>query len=278
MLDSNLVRAPLHYQLSKTLEGEIASGHFKQGDLFATERSLVERYGVSSTTVKRALQDLVQRGYLFRRTGKGTFVRRPSIEEPLGLLSSFYEEMQSQGIRPGSDVLIMKPVTADPFLSEKLQIAEGAPVFLIRKLMRANDEPMAIFESYWLPEIGQILTRYDLVTEGIFHIVEGELGIQLGEAEATIEAAAPTREETRLLLLSPRTPVLTKTQVIYTSDGKPVNIVRLAYRGDRYKFRTRMVRQGGKYISRGNSGRPVGDFDEIPKVAAQEASLVKTKT
>jgi GntR family transcriptional regulator len=276
MPDSNLVRTPLHYQLSKTLEEEIASGHFKQGDLFATERSLIERFGVSSTTVKRALQDLVQRGYLFRRTGRGTFVRRPSIEEPLGLLSSFYEEMQSQGIRPGSDVLAMKSVPADLFLSEKLQIAETTPVFLIRKLMRANDEPMAILESYWLPEIGQALTRYDLVNAGIFSIVEGELGIHLGEAETTIEAAAPTREEARLLLFPPRTPVLIKTQIIYTSDGKPVNIVRLAYRGDRYKFRARMVRQEGKYLSRGNLERPVGDLDKTSKVVVQRAFIART--
>ena len=243
--------SPLHYQLSQTLQEEIKSGKYKQGDLFATEKSLIERFNVSSTTVRRALQNLVQQGYLYRKVGKGTFVRRPSIEEPLGLLSSFFEEMEAQGIKPSSDVLALKVVEADAFVAEKMQLDSSEGVYLIRKLMRANGEALAIFESYWPLKIGEVLAGYDLTTTGIFSIVEEVLGIRLGEAEGTIEAAPPTREEARLLKIPLRMPVLIKKQVIYSSDGRTVNIVRLAYRGDRYKFRVRMVRQPGKYISRG---------------------------
>jgi GntR family transcriptional regulator len=242
--------APLHYQLSRTLREEIHSGKFKQGDLFATEKILMDRFTVSSTTVRRALQDLVHQGYLYRKVGKGTFVRRPYIEEPLGLLSSFFEEMESQGIKPSSDVLSLKAVDADPFVSGKMDLEPAERVYLIRKLMRANGEAVAVFESYWPLKIGEALAKYDLTTVGIFSIVEDVLGVRLGEAEGTIEAAAPTREESRLLKIPPRTPVLIKRQVIYSSDGKTVNIVRLAYRGDRYKFRVRMIRQPGKFISR----------------------------
>ena len=251
MPPQNSFPTPLHYQLSKTLQEEIHSGNFKQGDLFATEKSLMGRFNVSSTTVRRALQGLVHQGYLYRKVGKGTFVRRPYIEEPLGLLSSFFEEMESQGIKPSSDVLTLKAVKPDPFVAEKMQLESSEPVYLIRKLMRANGEPMAVFESYWPLEIGEVLAQYDLTTTGIFSVVEDALGIRLGEAEGTIEAAAPTREEARLLKIPARTPVLVKNQVIYSSDGKPVNIVRLAYRDDRYKVRVRMLRQTGRYICRG---------------------------
>jgi len=167
------------------------------------------------------------------------------------LLSSFFEEMEAQGIKPSSDVLTLKAVKPDPFVAEKMQLESSEPVYLIRKLMRANGEPMAVFESYWPLEIGEVLAQYDLTTTGIFSVVEDALGIRLGEAEGTIEAAAPTREEARLLKIPARTPVLVKNQVIYSSDGKPVNIVRLAYRDDRYKVRVRMLRQTGRYICRG---------------------------
>ena len=247
----HFIPAPLHYQLSKNLQEEINSGKYKQGDLFATEKSLMERFNVSSTTVRRALQDLVHKGYLYRRVGKGTFVRRSFIEEPLGLLSSFFEEMEAQGIKPSSDILTLKAVKPDSQVAGKMQLNRSEPVYLIRKLMRANGEPMAVFESHWPLKIGEALARYDLTTTGIFSVVEDVLGIRLGEAEGTIEAAAPTREEARLLKVPARTPVLVKKQVIYSADGKPVNIVRLAYRGDRYKFRVRMVRQTGKFIGRG---------------------------
>jgi GntR family transcriptional regulator len=245
--------APLHYQLAKKLQEEINSGKFKQGDLLATEKSLMERFNVSSTTVRRALQNLVQKGYLYRKAGKGTFVRRPYIEEPIGLLSSFFEEMEAQGIKPSSDILALEEMEADPFVSEKMELDPPGLVYRIRKLMRANGEAMAVFESYWPVKIGKALAEYDLTTTGIFSVVEDVLGIRLAEAEGTIEAAPPTREEARLLKMPPRTPALIKKQIIYSTDGRTINIVRLAYRGDRYKFAVRMVRQPGKYISRGIS-------------------------
>jgi GntR family transcriptional regulator len=246
--------APLHYQLSKTLREEINSGKFKQGDLFATEKSLMDRFNVSSTTVRRALQDLVRQGYLYRKVGKGTFVRRPSIEEPIGFLSSFFEEMESQGITPSSDVLALEVVAADPVLAEKMQLKPSESVYRIKKLMRADGEPIALFESYWPLAIGQVLAHYDLATIGIFYIIEEVMGLRLGEADGTIEAAVPTAEETRLLKVPAKTPLLIKKQIIYSDDGKPINVVQLSYRGDRYKFQVRMLRQPEKYIGKGGAG------------------------
>ena len=254
MPKSLLAPAPLHYQLSQSLQEEINSGKYVQGDLLATEKSLMERFNVSSTTVRRALQDLVRKGYLYRKVGKGTFVRRPSIEEPIGLLSSFFEEMESQGIKPSSDVLALEVVAADPALAEKMQLKPAEPVYRIRKLMRANDEPIALFESYWPLAIGEVLAKYDLATIGIFYIIEEVMGLRLGEAVGTIEAAAPTAAEARLLKVPAKTPLLIKKQVIYSDDGKPINVVQLSYRGDRYKFQVRMLRQPEKYIGKGGAG------------------------
>jgi GntR family transcriptional regulator len=254
MPQTNLLPAPLHYQLSKTLQEEINSGKFEQGDLFATEKSLMERFNVSSTTVRRALQDLVRKGCLFRKVGKGTFVRRPSIEEPIGFLSSFFEEMESQGIKPSSDVLALEVVVADPVLAEKMQLNPSESVYRIKKLMRADGEPIALFESYWPLSIGEVLAKYDLATIGIFYIIEEVLGLRLGEAVGTIEAATPTAEEARLLKAPAKTPLLIKKQVIYSDDGKPINVVQLSYRGDRYKFQVRMLRQPEKYIGTGGVG------------------------
>jgi GntR family transcriptional regulator len=254
MAKTLLTSAPLHYQLSQNLQEEINSGKFQQGDLFATEKSLMNRFNVSSTTVRRALQDLVHKGYLFRKVGKGTFVRRPSIEEPIGFLSSFFEEMESQGIKPSSDILALDIITADPLLAEKMQLKPEEPVYRIKKLMRADNEPIALFESYWPLAIGQVLAKYDLATVGIFYIIEEVMGLRLGEAVGTIEAAQPTAEEARMLKAPSKMPLLIKKQVIYSDDGKPLNVVQISYRGDRYKFQIRMLRQPGKYIGKGGAG------------------------
>ncbi len=240
--------APLHQQLATNLQAEILSGKYNQGELFATEKSLVERYRVSSTTVRRALQVLVQKGYLYRKAGKGTFIRRLQIEETLGPLWSFYEEMEVLGLKPTSDLLAIQVQKANRFIAQKLQLTESEPIYWIKKLLRANDEPVAIFDSYWLFDVGKGLAQHNLNSTNLFNIVENKLGINLGEAEATIEAGAASPEESQMLDILEKDPILIMQRTVYSPDGRPIYFSRFAYRGDRYKYRTRMIRGPIKVI------------------------------
>jgi GntR family transcriptional regulator len=45
---------------------------------------LVERFKVSRTTVRKAIQNLVERGLVEVRRGKGTFVTQPRITQDVG--------------------------------------------------------------------------------------------------------------------------------------------------------------------------------------------------
>jgi GntR family transcriptional regulator len=235
---------PLHQQLVTNLEAEILSGKYAQGELFATEQSLVMRFRLSCTTVRRALQVLVQKGYLYRKAGKGTFIRRLKIEETLSPLWSFYEEMKMLGVRATTDLLCIEAQKATRLIAQKLQLKESEPIYWIKKLLRANNEPTAIFESYWLFEIGQDLARHNLQSKdsNLFDIVENKLGINLGEAEATIEAGGANPEESKILGINEKDPVLIMQKTVYSTDGRAIYFSRLTYRSDKYKYRTSMIR------------------------------------
>ncbi|MFD7156678.1 LacI family DNA-binding transcriptional regulator [Kribbella sp. NPDC059898] len=66
--------APLYQQIKQALTDEIAAGRFDPAEPFVTQREVCERFGVSSITAVRALNDLVAEGVLVRRRGVGTFV------------------------------------------------------------------------------------------------------------------------------------------------------------------------------------------------------------
>ncbi|HLI02039.1 MAG TPA: LacI family DNA-binding transcriptional regulator [Acidimicrobiales bacterium] len=70
---------PLHEQVRRALGADIADGRYELDRPFVTEREVCRRFGVSSITAARALNDLVAEGLLVRRRGLGTFVaeRRP---------------------------------------------------------------------------------------------------------------------------------------------------------------------------------------------------------
>src|SRR3954453_1856677 len=61
----------------------IAHGQFRPDEPFITQREIVERFGVSSTTAVRALNDLVADGLVVRRRGRGTFVAERPPPQPV---------------------------------------------------------------------------------------------------------------------------------------------------------------------------------------------------
>jgi len=77
-------------QLANTLRESIKSGKYISGQVLPSERELGESTGLSRTTIRRALQILVDQGILHRVQGSGTFVRKSLMETPapqmLGLI------------------------------------------------------------------------------------------------------------------------------------------------------------------------------------------------
>src|SRR6202046_3793297 len=94
----------LYSRVETVLASEIADGDLKVGDQLPTEDSLIARFEVSRITVRRAIQNLVGRGLVEIRRGKGTFVAAPKITQELTELSGFVEDMHALGRKPTARV------------------------------------------------------------------------------------------------------------------------------------------------------------------------------
>src|SRR5215472_14686830 len=72
------VRSVAYRALADTIRGEIRSGRYAGGRQLPTEDQLAARHSVSRQTVRRAMQDLVSEGIIYRIAGRGTY---PVAEE-----------------------------------------------------------------------------------------------------------------------------------------------------------------------------------------------------
>jgi GntR family transcriptional regulator len=239
---------PLHHQLFKEIKDEIISGKLNQGDFLGTEQSLMEKYKVSCTTLRRALQHLAQSGYVYRKASKGTFVRRVNINNSSPPLFSFIEEMESRGLKPKTQLLAMETIKPSNLIAKKLELSKPSTVYYIRKLLEISAKPVAVWDSYWQFDIGKRLSEYDL-NHNLFDTVENKMGIPLGEAEANFEAALATPDEAKLLGIDKKSPLLIMDRTIYSVSGRPILFSRTAYRADSYKFHSRMVRSNGRWTA-----------------------------
>ncbi len=83
------VPIPYYYQLEGFLRGQIMTGHYQAGQRVPSEKQLCEQFGVSRTTVRQAVGNLVAAGLVHRVKGKGTFVgKRPSPRSAHGSTGS----------------------------------------------------------------------------------------------------------------------------------------------------------------------------------------------
>jgi GntR family transcriptional regulator len=226
-------RVPKYYLLKRHLLDMTRT--MPAGSPVPPERTLSVEFGTSRTTVRQALQELVVEGRLERIQGKGTFVAKPKVAQELRL-TSYTEDMRAQGLEPTSTLLDIGYVLADEVLAERLAVKRGARVLRIERLRLANGEPMAIETTHLsgqrFPGLRRLLAR----STSLYAVLSQTYGIQLLEAEETIETVPAPPREAHLLGTDVGLPLLLLSRHSLDDSGKPIEYVRSLYRGDRYKF------------------------------------------
>jgi len=237
--DVKAAREPKYYVL-KTYLLELTRTK-PPGTPVPSERILAEDFSTSRTTVRQALQELVGEGRLQRLQGKGTFVARPKIAQPL-VLSSYTEDMQRRGAKPSSRLLELATEPADDEVAERLAVEPGAPLVRVERLRLTDGEPMALEQSRLsaerFPGLEAHLERYG----SLYAALREEYGVEPAEAEETIETGAASPTEAALLGTETGLPLLLLGRQTFDGQGRPFEYVRAIYRGDRFKLVARLSR------------------------------------
>jgi GntR family transcriptional regulator len=232
---------PIYYQIEEGLKSMIASNELQPGEMIPSERELCDRYDVSRMTVRQAINNLVNEGYLVRQRGKGTFVGMTKIEQGLKGLTSFTEDMKVRGMKPTSILLDFREIKVTPALSDKLAIHENEWVIEMQRIRLADDIPMA-YESVYMPKgLVPELTK-EIASKSLYDYIEKEKKLSIAHADQTLEAAVAKPKEADILEINEGAPVLLIERTTYQETGKPLEFVRSIYRGDRYKFKIELVR------------------------------------
>ncbi len=234
--------APLYARVETALAAEIAAGSLPPGSQLPPEDRLVERFAVSRTTVRKAVEHLVARGLVEIRRGKGTFVTEPKLTQALTGLSGFVEDMVALGRHPTARLLDKRPVPAGETVARQLGVPQGTQVYRIERVRLADGVAMSFDETYLPLDIGEKVASNDLEAEPIFDLLELRYDLPLVEAQYQLEAVTADERVAGALGVEPGSPIFLIERTSYTAGQRPVDYEKLYYRGDLIRFSTRLSR------------------------------------
>ena len=189
---------PLHRQLFLVLHDEIDRGVIAPGDPLPTEQTLCDQFGVSRITVRRALADLAELGYIERRQGVGSFVREHGPAEPTDVSDvlragrSFMDGLRQSQFETEVEVVELGARRPPRSIGEALGTS-GELLHIVRvRRQRRTGEPLIVSDA-WLPnELADTLTESALLRSPLYELLS-DAGVVMDRVqhEITAEIAGP---------------------------------------------------------------------------------------
>ena len=216
---------PLYKEVKRLLTQSLAAGEWQAGVALPSETRLAERYRVSIGTVRKAIDELVAERILVRHQGRGTFVASHNARR---MLFHFFHIVPAGGGKehPDTELLSFERAKADADSAGRLNIAQGAPVFRIRNLLRLAGRPVV------LDEITLPAERFRRLSEKVFRerdstiyqLYQERYGINVVRSAERLGAALADRSSAKLLGVPAGSPLLRIKRTALTYHNAPVEL------------------------------------------------------
>lgn len=238
-------RAPKYYILKKVLEEKIENEEFPADEPIPSERELMEMYQVSRITVRKAVDELVNEGYLHKIQGKGTYVKTDERSSNLFAITSCTEDVVRMGMKPTKKVMVAELVYANAKRAKALEITQEERVFMLGRILFADQEPLNYTVTFLPEKLFPAIDRHSFDRESLYQVLQEEYGVRLTKARRTIEAILARDEVAEYLDIEEGSPIILFRCVTYgIVNGKeiPVENFKCYYRTDKFKFYIDQVR------------------------------------
>jgi GntR family transcriptional regulator len=250
---------PIYYQIKQTIRSWIVNKEYAPGEKIPSETQMIEKFKVSRLTIRRAISQLVQEGFLISKRGEGTFV---SNDEKLisgfnSELTGFVDDIFNRKSNLETRSVELTRMKAPKLIRGKLSLErEDEEVIQIKRIRFLRNNPYAYAINYLPLAIGEKIVARDLYKKPLTQILVQDLGVVFTDAIQTMEASFADYEVASALAMASGSPTLFIEKIIYTTGDKPVDLFQCAYRGDLCKYIVRFKNYKNKWVQQLDSYSP----------------------
>ncbi len=214
----------------------------KQGELnpeenLPPEEELRQIFSVSRTTIRRALEHLLNQGLLYRKQGKGTFWTNDAFGIRDEKLSGINREIFNITGETTVKVLAREQARGSRDARDFLLVPENEDIVIFRRVRFSGSEPMSYTVNYLPERIGQKIKTAHLEKATMLETLENVCNINLNVVKHEVEVTRASSEIAAHLAIAVLDPVLTVNTTVFDKDKLPVEIVWSYFVENKYKFK-----------------------------------------
>ncbi len=200
------------------------------------ELDLMAIHNVSRITVRRALSDLANDGYIIRQRGRGSFVAEPKILHFEGRIDGLSPDLERQGYTVRQQVIEHRRCSAGVQVARFLGLGPTDEVLMDRRLVLGDDMPLALITGYFNVHPALMVSECDIKSGYMLTTLREKYGLPVKRVNRRIEATLCEEADMNLLLAPAGLPMLVGEVTALDDAGQPLAYSRAVYRGDRYKY------------------------------------------
>lgn len=227
---------PKYYAIAQEIIDSIKHGDLRPGMKIPSENQIIESYGVSNTTARKAIQELEMGGWVVKVKAKGTYVRKKAVVRSIDRILSFTKNMIEAGYVPSTKTLY-QGIVADGYsaLINGRRYSMPGPVFKVQRLRFADDTPMMLEARYISLALCPGIEKMSI--EGsLYDIYENQFGIELTEIRQMLSAFMIESGVDGFFNVHKPIPGLLVDGVTFCGREIILEMEKSIYRGDKYSF------------------------------------------
>ncbi len=207
----------------EAIAGRLACGEWAPGERLPNESHFAAAYGVSISTVRHAIDGLVEQNLVLRRQGSGTYAMEHDREL---MMDRFFHVVRKDGRKalPMHALLSFAQRRPTTLARQALRLRSGRPVFHAESLVRLQGAP-ALLDLIWLPA-----ERFEGLTEEMFAsrrptsfaLYQRRFGITVCRADEVVLAACANVRASEHLGVRPGQPLLEIRRTAFDVHGRAV--------------------------------------------------------
>ena len=232
---------PLYEQVRLKLMEQITRGVWDDGKPLPSELKLAEIFGVSRMTIRLAVSEIVRAGFLYRKQGKGTFIKKKGAYYLLGGAHNFQKNADAMGKEARTGIIVNEWLVADEAVAERLNLPVGDKYLFIKLLRYLDDELVGWQKLYISPEIGNLVDVELLKEKHSLNPLLQVKGRGIAESVVVQGARLAEKEDIEMLECPPSLPILCSNYTEYGVEGRIYTYSEVAFRADKFKWIFKVV-------------------------------------